>query len=258
MANDEVVTDQIRSERDLRAYQVIGKSLLERIRSGEFRTTGKLPTERDLAEVYGVGRAVIRDALVMLEVKGLVQSRQGSGIYITRHAYESEGEAVDEAMGADQPRPLSPPNASDLLAAHQWFDSQVARVAASRIGEGELILIEKALDALAASLITEDYDLLNQRFHRAIAVAAHNSEFVVMADHMWRRREHSPAFKNLTALMCGEHYRTEMLADHRKTVGFLHSGDGEGAYYAMWHHYEHLKAALAASSALPEIRPAET
>ncbi|UDF05715.1 FadR/GntR family transcriptional regulator [Asticcacaulis sp. AND118] len=254
MANDEVVTDQIRSERDLRAYQVIGKSLLERIRSGEFRTTGKLPTERDLAEVYGVGRAVIRDALVMLEVKGLVQSRQGSGIYITRHAYESEGDVVEETPGGDPDR-VSPPNPSDLMAAHQWLDSQIARQAASRIDEDGMVAVEKALEALTTSLITEEYNGLNLRFHRAIALAAHNSEFVVMADQMWRRREQSPAFKNLSALLCGERYRAILLADHRRTVSFLHRGDGEGAHYAMWHHYENLKAAMAVSEALPQIRP---
>lgn len=242
------------SEKDLRAYQVIGKSLLERIRSGEFRSSGKLPTERDLAEIYGVGRAVIRDALVMLEVKGAVQSRQGSGIYIMPQAY-AQGVNVEASDGfATGELAVAQLNPQHLIDAHQWLDCQIARITATRHSEDDMAAMEKALQMLVNTSADEEYEPRNHQFHRQIAQATHNYEFVFMSEQAWQRRQQSPALRNLSVLLYGDRFRSVVFADHQRTLDFLHRGDGDGAFYSMWHHYENLKTALTLSESLPAIQ----
>ena len=61
--------------------QLVLESIQESIRDGEFRPGEALPSERELAERYGVGKSSIREAVKMLQVLGVVETAQGRGIY---------------------------------------------------------------------------------------------------------------------------------------------------------------------------------
>src|SRR5664279_2517815 len=65
-----------------RLYRQIADQIRTLIRSGEFPAGARLPPERDLAKQLGVSRPSVREALIALEVEGLVEVRIGSGIYI--------------------------------------------------------------------------------------------------------------------------------------------------------------------------------
>ncbi len=65
-----------------RLYQEIGLALQERIQSDEFKIGDRLPPERDIAEEMEVSRSVVREAIIMLELQGLVEVRKGSGVYV--------------------------------------------------------------------------------------------------------------------------------------------------------------------------------
>src|SRR5512140_3135570 len=66
-----------------RLYRQIAEQIRTLIKSGEFKAGGRLPPERDLARQLGVSRPSVREALIALEVEGLVEVRIGSGIYVT-------------------------------------------------------------------------------------------------------------------------------------------------------------------------------
>ena len=66
-----------------RLYRQIADQLRALIRDGEFPVGSRMPTERDLAAQLGVSRPSVREALIALEVEGLVEVRMGSGIYVT-------------------------------------------------------------------------------------------------------------------------------------------------------------------------------
>ncbi|MFP1132423.1 FadR/GntR family transcriptional regulator [Asticcacaulis sp. W401b] len=239
MSNEEMASEELRTQRDLRAYQVIGQSLLQRIRSGEFHATGKLPTERELAEVYSVGRAVIRDALVMLEVKGLVQSRQGSGIYITKTAY-AEGWPERKEEFADHPLSEAPaPKWLDILHAQQCLESHIAKQAALAGADG--LWLEDLIERLRLTASAPELHRLNGQWHSALAQASRNTELLWLSQQMWERRAQAsvahlandaPPFVALRNLCAG---------DHKRTLEAVRKGDSDRAYYAMWHHFENLK-----------------
>ena len=67
-----------------RVYQQIADQLCQLIEAGEFAVDSRLPSERDLAEKFKVSRPSVREALIALEVAGLVQIRMGSGVYICK------------------------------------------------------------------------------------------------------------------------------------------------------------------------------
>src|SRR4249920_568367 len=65
-----------------RLYRQIADQIRTLVRSGEFPPGSRLPPERDLAKQLGVSRPSVREALIALEVEGLVEVRIGSGIYV--------------------------------------------------------------------------------------------------------------------------------------------------------------------------------
>src|SRR5208283_98148 len=72
----------IQSIEPRRLYRQIADQIRALIRSREFPAGARLPPERDLARQLGVSRPSVREALIALEVEGLVEVRIGSGIYV--------------------------------------------------------------------------------------------------------------------------------------------------------------------------------
>ena len=64
-------------------YQKIALAIAASITDGRYTPGQKLPSERELADELGVSRPTIRDAMIALEFQGLVEARQGSGVYVT-------------------------------------------------------------------------------------------------------------------------------------------------------------------------------
>ena len=63
-------------------YQQIARQIAAAIAAGRYAPGDKLPSERELADDFGVSRPTIRDAMIALEFQGLVEARQGSGVYV--------------------------------------------------------------------------------------------------------------------------------------------------------------------------------
>ena len=82
-----------------RLYRQIADQIRSLIRSGEFAAGARLPPERDLAKQLGVSRPSVREALIALEVEGLVEVRIGSGIYVQAPATSRAGNGAHEADG---------------------------------------------------------------------------------------------------------------------------------------------------------------
>jgi DNA-binding FadR family transcriptional regulator len=250
MDGDKVRPEQPPTERERRAYHDVGNDLIRRIRTGEFGATGRLPTERDLAQWYEVGRTVIRDALVMLEVKGLVEPRQGSGIYITLRAYDAA--ATDVAALRDALPPAGP---FELLQARQWLESHIARLAAVNATAEDMELIEKACDNHRRAHYGEPKENYDIQFHTAIAQATQNAELALLVGQLWHRRDDNPLWRSLNEHITDAHYRDRWVHDHDLLVEALRRRDGDAAFVAMWNHIENVKSFLLASNALDDPRP---
>src|SRR5260370_10465888 len=88
-------------------YQQIARAIAAAIVEGRYAPGDKLPSERELADEFGVSRPTIRDAMIALEFQGLVEARQGSGVYVNASAPVPEDTAeleVDALEGTEARR----------------------------------------------------------------------------------------------------------------------------------------------------------
>src|SRR6478752_482170 len=111
-------------------YQQVANAIAESIREGAYQPGHRLPSERDLAVAYKVSRPTVREAMIALEIRGLVESRHGSGIYITEHPPAQIG-ADDLDIGA-----------FELTEARRLFEGEAAALAATTITDEQLAELE--------------------------------------------------------------------------------------------------------------------
>jgi DNA-binding FadR family transcriptional regulator len=146
--------------------------LLARIRSGEWPLGGRLPGETTLAPQLGVGRSTVREAIRQLAGRGVLESRHGSGVYVTALEAGENWDAV-----------LRRADIVSVLEARMGIEAQAASLAAARRTPAELWAVRSALDARAAS--DGDVESLvdaDTAFHRSIVAAAHNAVLVELFD----------------------------------------------------------------------------
>src|SRR3954462_8123045 len=96
-----------------RLYRQIAEQLRALIRPGEYDVGARLPPERDLAQQLGVSRPSVREALIALEVEGLVEVRMGSGIYVRPFADAS-------------PRQITAEGPLETIRARELIESELA------------------------------------------------------------------------------------------------------------------------------------
>ena len=78
-----------------RLYQQVAATIERGITEGRYQPGQRLASERDLAEEFGVSRPTVRRAVIALEMRGLLESRQGSGVYVRKIAAAAPPRELD-------------------------------------------------------------------------------------------------------------------------------------------------------------------
>ena len=216
-----------------RLYQKVAGQIAGLIKAGELQFGSRLPPERDLSKRLGVSRPTVREAMIALEISGLVEVRTGSGIYVTARGVES-GFSFD--AGA------SP---FEILAARKLIEPEIAALAALSITRPQLDNLRETLGGLAACIEDHSTSLGPDRdFHTLIATASANTALIGIIDGLWDKM-FSPIFEALS-VRTGLPQNVRMtLADHTAIFDSLVAHDVEGARDAMRIHLEHVEVILA-------------
>lgn len=144
------------------------RTLHERLARGEWPIGARLPGQNELAEHLGVSVVVVREALARLKAEGLLESRQGAGVFVIGNAEAPRGFKVALQTG-DFPRLAA------VLEVRSSIEVAAAELAAARRNEQDIATCTDAFRRLRAALagggdaIAEDFE-----FHLAIADASHN------------------------------------------------------------------------------------
>lgn len=219
-----------------RSYQEIGKALKAMLSSGNYPIGSRLPPERDIAAQFSVSRAVIREALIMLELENLINVRKGSGVYVIN--------LPDDVRQAQQQNDddIGP---FEMLQARQLLESNIAAFAATQVVKSDIADLRQALEQERAALESgqTNYDG-DELFHALIAKATQNSLLEEMVQDLWRRRKGSAMWQKLHARISNQDYRRDWLSDHNKILQALQRKDPQGARQAMWQHLENVKQKL--------------
>ena len=147
----------------------IAEQIRTSILAGEFNPGEKLPPERELAEMFGVSRPSVREALNILTSSGLVETYQGGGTLVRSLVESSAGMPLSELIRIDGDRAL------DVIEVRKGMESWTAWYAASRALPEDVRRLKVVIDGMAKNLEelkhSEDFDA---HFHMLVARATHN------------------------------------------------------------------------------------
>lgn len=206
-------------------------ALLERIRGGEWALGQKLPGETTLAPQLGVGRSTIREAIRHLAGRGVLATRQGSGVFIT---------ALDAPEGWDQV--IRRANIASVIEARIAIEVEASALAAERRTPAELRAMTRAAAARHArrSGIEEHVDA-DTALHRSVVIAAHNPILTELFDGLTPRSRQ--AMIELLRLR-GEYGSDEDQRTHTRILEAIADRDAESAAALTRDHLLTLKATL--------------
>jgi len=147
----------------------IAEQLRNSILSGDFTPGEKLPPERELAQLFGVSRPPVREALNMLAASGLVETYQGGGTVVKSLVENSDGPPLSELIRAERERAL------DVIEVRTCMEGWTAWYAAQRALPEDIRTLEGIVDAMERNLsIQKTSEDLDASFHITIARATHN------------------------------------------------------------------------------------
>ena len=206
-----------------RLYRQIADQIARLIASGEFPPGARLPAERELATSLGVSRASVREAIISLEMGGLVEVRVGTGIFVTTTV--SPGVAERDAG----------PGPFELLQARKLVEGEIAALAASKAREQDLGVLRQSLARMEAHV--DDFairEASDREFHLGVARATGNSSLELVVEGLWAQRA------ELWGRM-QRHFHTNELAhktirDHAAILEAIESRDPDAARAAMHRH----------------------
>ncbi|MGF1544457.1 MAG: FadR/GntR family transcriptional regulator [Parvularculaceae bacterium] len=207
-----------------RLYQNVADGLRNRIVSGELPVGARLPAERLLAAEYDDSRPTAREAIIALEIAGLVEVRVGSGVYVVSR--------VGDRLSLSE-LDIGP---FELLEARRIVESDVAGVAAARIDDLQLTRLETLLEKMEAeNAAGEIGERAARRFHLTIAQGTQNSALEAIVSHLWSIRETSPMLINMMNRARAEGIQPT-IDDHRAILRALQDRDPHAAQAAMHGH----------------------
>ncbi|MEX3690310.1 FadR/GntR family transcriptional regulator [Paraburkholderia sp. BR14263] len=150
----------------------VAQQLLAQIDKGTFARGGKLPTEAVLALEFGVSRTVIREAISRLKNEGVVEPRQGSGVYVAAHG-------AIRPLRIDYAEAMEGGSVLQILAVRRAIEAEVAAEAAMRRTDADMMAIDAALKKIDEA-VAEGRDGVAEdvAFHRAIASVTGNPYFL--------------------------------------------------------------------------------
>jgi GntR family hexuronate regulon transcriptional repressor len=225
-------------------YQQIARQIAAAIAGGRYASGDKLPSERELADDFGVSRPTIRDAMIALEFQGLVEARQGSGVYVSAAPKEPDDAAEREV------------SALELAEARRLFEGEACALAAAIITDEQLALLDRLVTDMAGNIAAEEIERLEQEFHLAIARATGNAAIAAGVEDLWTLRQQSPLCA-ATLRRARVHSGGDFVGEHRKVVAALRERGPKAARQAIHGHLTQLindLLAVAESDAVEETR----
>jgi len=220
-----------------RLYLQVADQLMELIGQGTPAPGERLPSERDLAEQFGVSRPTIREAMIALEIAGLVEIRSGSGVYVVETAGNSLPVAQDQGPGP-----------FEILEARRLIEGEACALAAERLSDEQLSELEALLKEMEQENLQQNAtEKADEKFHCLIADAAGNSAISATVNWLWQLRNESVISTHFHQRVREEGSRP-IIADHRKILAALKEGDPAAARSAMRKHLQRVIDTLLAGS----------
>lgn len=185
----------------------------ERIASGEWGTGYKLPTDRELAERFGIARNTVRRTLEQLERDRLIVRQVGRGSFVAG----GEPESPVEASRGD----LSP---SDVMELRLMVEPQMAELIVLRATAGDIDRLEECIVRSESARSHHEYEKWDEALHRALAQCTKNNGVLTIMDTINAQRN-QPAWINLKKQTLTPGVRQTYQRQHREIVDAVKKRD---------------------------------
>jgi GntR family transcriptional repressor for pyruvate dehydrogenase complex len=210
--------------------------------NGTWHTGARLPAERVLAEQYGVSRNTIREAIQQLAARGLVQSRRGSGVFVTDRLRTGIASPWGQLVAGH------PALREDILEFRRVLEGATAYFAAQRANAQDRKRIRALLSEMERSHAAGDQVAeahADAQLHEVIAQASHNAMFLHLhTSVIGMLREHITT--NGTGLRGRDMSASaQLLRQHRMVCEAICARQQEEARTAMHSHIDFVRARMA-------------
>lgn len=229
------------------AATALRQHLLARLGSGELQPGDRLPTERELSETFGSGRATIRRTLAALEAEGVLTREVGRGTFVravpqaARTALATGGAPAPRGLAqelAGLPRLASP---ADVMELRLMLEPLVIEQAVLRGSPADIEAMDACLHHAQRAATLEEFEHWDDMLHRSFAAASRNPMFVaiyalvgaVRLEAQWGALKR----RTLTAALKKKHFQ-----EHVAIVDAVRGRDAAQASALMLRHLRHIQA----------------
>lgn len=210
----------------------LATTLRDQIEHGEYDVGNRLPTEAQLSEQHGVSRTVVREAIAALRSDGLVEPRQGAGVFVLRRQVPGDLPFSD----VDLNRVSSVIEMLELRTAVEVEVAGLAAVRRSPAQEERIMECHELVSELArAGASTSEADFA---LHLAIADATNNARFREFLEILGPKLIPRRALRSEDAAPVSGSYQSLIDAEHASIVNAIVEGDSDAARLAMRRHLE--------------------
>lgn len=208
--------------------------LSEYILSGRVVAGDLLPSEAELCKSLEISRAPLREALSVLEARGLVKRRHGVGIQVTDHSHEAAVLSLSLLLQRNGS------GLTDLLEARVGLECLVAELAAKRATPTELQILAQTIEPMRqVSSTVEEYVAADLCFHLQLAAASHNIVLISLVNTVRELLLHS-----IRASYTVDGHTERRLRDHTRVLEAVNRQNPVEATAAMREHLHHSEEVL--------------
>ncbi|MCV0352419.1 MAG: FCD domain-containing protein [Nitratireductor sp.] len=209
------------------------------ILEGVLRDGDRLPGERDLARQLDVSRPILREALKMLEERGLILTRHGGGTYVADIIGQVFTTPVRELIATHRKA------TADYLEYRREMEAVAAEFAARRATPEDLVLLQAIMKRMDAAHASEDFEAeaaCDVEFHNAVGECAHNIVLLHTLRACYRLLSDG-VFLNRARIYELPDARNTLLAQHRAIHDAIVAGNPEAARAAAVAHIDFVEKA---------------
>ena len=204
-----------------RLYAQLADRIAKQILLGQYKVGERLPSERELSQAFEVSRPTIREAIIALELDGLVEVRVGSGVYV-RSQTRRTGKPTMLGVGP-----------FELLEARRAIEGEACALAAERMTDEDCQALERLLEEMIdAGDDVPTAERADWQFHLAIARITQNSAMASAVEALWEARFASPQ-QQLLADKAHDAGVVPRVGEHRAILDALRTRNPQAAKTAM-------------------------
>lgn len=220
-----------------RSYESVLHSIEADLRDGKIKVGDQLPGERALAQIHGISRASVRDAIRILDVMGVVRTAVGSGPTSGTVVIANPSAGLGSTLRMHMATSHFP--VADIVQTRTMMESWAAKEAAGQEHDtGKMFQLRELLEAMSGpELGREDFHALDARFHVLLSSLAGNAVVTAMMESL-RFAVQSYVSEAIDSDEKWQRTVPTLRAQHEQIMAAVQRHDGDGAAAALSHHIE--------------------